>query len=61
VDCRRKLNGFHKHICDVVKTLSTEQSDLLVLEDVSQNMDVMNLLREKVPKYFSTLVSSNDV
>lgn len=59
VDCRRKLNYYHKHVCDAVKTMSSEQSDLLVLEDVSQNMDVMNLLREKVPKYLNTLVTAS--
>jgi len=58
VDCRRKLNPFHKYICEHVKQLTNEQSDLLVLEDVSHNSDVMNLLREKVPKHYYDQVAN---
>lgn len=54
------MNDYHKLICDAVKTMSNEQSDLLVLEDVAQNTDVMNLLREKVPSYFNSLVNNNN-
>lgn len=45
-------------ICDHVRLLTSEQSDLLVLEDVSHNSDVMNLLREKVPRqYYDQVVN----
>jgi hypothetical protein len=41
-----------------VRLLTTEQSDLLVLEDVSHNSVVMGLLRERVPKqYYEQVVN----
>lgn len=41
-----------------MRLLTTEQSDLLVLEDVSHNSVVMGLLRERVPKqYYEQVVN----
>jgi len=59
VDCRKVLNDYHKYICETVRKMTNEESDLLVLEDVAHNSEVMNLLKDKVPRYISSLVSKS--